>query len=72
MLLLRWRCEEFRLVHFEVLQRFFDREPLLHIAEDMGYTADYVKKKNKVCKAKLMELIQNDPRFGEIRQSTYE
>ncbi len=56
----------------QLLQRFFDREPLLHIAEDMGYTADYVKKKNKVCKAKLMELIQNDPRFGEIRQSTYE
>ncbi len=50
----------------QLLQRFFDREPLLHIAEDMGYTADYVKKKNKVCKAKLMELIQNDPRFGEI------
>jgi RNA polymerase sigma factor (sigma-70 family) len=50
----------------QLLQRFFDREPLLHIAEDMGYTADYVKKKNKVCKGKLMEMIQNDPRFGEI------
>lgn len=50
----------------QLLQRFFDRESLLHIAEDMGYTADYIKKKNKVCKGKLMEMIQNDPRFGEI------
>ncbi|MBK6997934.1 MAG: hypothetical protein IPH31_24765 [Lewinellaceae bacterium] len=32
----------------------------------MGYTEDYVKKKNKVCKGKLMELIQTDPRFKEL------
>jgi hypothetical protein len=45
---------------------FFDREPLNNIANDMGYTEDYVKKKNKVCKGKLMELIQTDPRFKEL------
>lgn len=50
----------------QLLQRFFDREPLSVIASDMGYTDDYVKKKNKVCKGKLMELIQNDVRFGEL------
>jgi RNA polymerase sigma factor (sigma-70 family) len=50
----------------QLLQRFFDRERLNHIAEDMGYTADYVKKKNKVCKEKLMDLIQKDARFVEI------
>lgn len=50
----------------QLLQRFFDREPLNHIAADMGYTADYVKKKNKVCKEKLMDLIQKDTRFEEI------
>lgn len=50
----------------QLLQRFFDREPLNNIANDMGYTEDYVKKKNKVCKGKLMELIQTDPRFKEL------
>ena len=50
----------------QLLQRFFDREPLIEIANDMGYTADYIKKKNMVCKKKLLELIQNDRRFAEI------
>jgi len=50
----------------QVLQRFFDREPLQSIALDMGFTADYIKKKNKVCKEKLMVLIRNDGRFKEI------
>ncbi len=50
----------------QLLQRFFNREPLNYIATDMGYTDDYVKKKNKVCKGKLMELIQKDARFGEL------
>jgi RNA polymerase sigma factor (sigma-70 family) len=50
----------------QLLQRFFDREALSVIANDLGYTADYVKKKNKVCKGKLMELIQKDARFAEL------
>lgn len=50
----------------QVLQRFFDGEPLAQIAADMGFTPDYIKKKNKVCKEKLTGLIQNDPRFREI------
>lgn len=50
----------------QLLQRFFDREPLSSIADDMGYTTDYVKKKNKTCKEKLLNLIQKDPRFKEI------
>lgn len=50
----------------KLLQRFFDREPLNTIASDMGYTEDYIKKKNKVCKTKLMELIRNDARFAEL------
>ena len=50
----------------QVLQRFFDREPLQSIASDMGFTADYIKKKNKVCKEKLMESIRKDARFKEI------
>lgn len=53
-----------------LLQRFFDREPLNSIADDMGYTADYVKKKNKVCKEKLMDMVREDPRFGEISSFT--
>lgn len=54
-----------------LLQRFFDREPLAGIARDMGYTDDYVKKKNKVCKQKLLELIQKDPRFREFASHIY-
>ncbi|MBC7774939.1 MAG: sigma-70 family RNA polymerase sigma factor [Phycisphaerae bacterium] len=55
----------------QLLQRFFDREPLNRIANDMGYTDDYVKKKNKVCKGKLMELIQKDTRYGELTSHIY-
>lgn len=54
----------------QLLQRFFDREPLQSIATDMGFTADYVKKKNKVCKDKLIEAIQKDRRFNEISTSS--
>ena len=54
----------------QLLQRFFNREPLNKIAGDMGYSPDYVKKKNKVCKEKLISLIQDDPRFNEIASRT--
>lgn len=50
----------------QLLQRFFDREPLQSIAANMGFTSDYVKKKNKVCKDKLIDAIQKDGRFSEI------
>lgn len=50
----------------QVLQRFFDREPLADIARDMGYTPDYIKKKNKTCKEKLLLSVQKDPRFAEL------
>lgn len=50
----------------QLLQRFFDREPLTVIARDMGFTDDYVKKKNKVCKQKLLESIREDARFAEF------
>ena len=50
----------------QVLQRSFDREPLADIARDMGYTPDYIKKKNKTCKEKLLLSIQKDPRFGDF------
>lgn len=55
-----------------LLQRFFDREPLSAIARDMGYTDDYIKKKNKVCKGKLMELIHNDARFEALTAPFFE
>lgn len=54
----------------QLLQRFFDREPLQSIAADMGFTSDYVKKKNKVCKDKLIQSIQKDERFHEM-STTY-
>ena len=50
-----------------VLQHFFDKVPLLQIAEKLNYTTDYIKKKNLTCKKKLKQLLQNDPRFEEYR-----
>ena len=50
----------------QLLQRFFNHEPLATIARDMGYTDDYVKKKNRICKENLMELIRKDRRYKEL------
>jgi len=49
-----------------VLRMFFARIPLRDIAEKLNYTPDYIKKKNKTCKAKLTKLIQQDHRYQDF------
>ncbi len=51
-----------------VLQLFFAGTPLREIAQKMGFTDDYIKKKNRVCKKKLTDLVRNDPRYQELKR----
>lgn len=48
-----------------VLQSFFDGKPLNEIAQKMGYTNEYVKRKKFKCKEKLVKLIKEDKQFSE-------
>lgn len=60
--------ERFKLLTEEcqrVLQSFFDGNSLKEIAQQMGYTNDYVKRKKFKCKEKLVQLIKGDKRFSE-------
>ena len=51
----------------KLLTHFFAGKPLKEIAKIMGYTDDYVKKKNSRCKKKLMQNVKEDPRYAELR-----
>lgn len=51
-----------------VLHLFFQGTPLAAIAKQMGYTYDYVKKKNRLCKQKLAKLIHSDSRYHELKE----
>lgn len=48
-----------------VLQSFFDGKSLNEIAQKMGYTNEYVKRKKFKCKEKLVKLIKEDKQFSE-------
>jgi len=50
----------------QMLRAFFAGQPLKKIAEDMGYTYDYAKKKNRICKQKLAEAVKKDARYKEL------
>ena len=50
----------------KILALFFDRVPLRQIAENMGTTEAYVKKRKFVCKERLVEAVQADPKYGEL------
>ncbi len=52
----------------KVLRLFFAGSALKEIGQTMGYTEDYIKKKNKTCKEKLAALVKNDPRYRELRE----
>lgn len=49
-----------------VLRMVFAKKPLGEIAKKMGYTSDYIKKKNRTCKLKLTKLIQEDYRYRDF------
>lgn len=49
-----------------LLLLFFEGNPLREIAQRMGYSDDYVKKKNALCKKTLATLVQKDRRYKEL------
>lgn len=51
----------------QVLKQFFNGIALKEIAQKMGYTNDYVKKKNKKCKEKLALAVRTDRRYEELK-----
>lgn len=44
-----------------------ERLPLDQVAKLLGYTYDYAKKKSSKCQKRLIESIQNDPRFKDYK-----
>ncbi len=52
-----------------VLKMLFDKRSSKEIAEAMGYTEDYAKRKKYKCKISLAELIKSDPEYRYIIES---
>ena len=50
----------------KVLQLFFDGTSLREIAQSLGYTDDYAKRKKYKCKEQLVKLIKADSLYGEL------
>ena len=52
----------------QVLQLWLDKLSMQQIADKLGFASDkYARKRKFNCKKKLMELIQSDDRFNELR-----
>lgn len=51
----------------QILRLFFARKSMKEIAEDMDISEKYAKKKKFICKKRLIENIQQDERFVELR-----
>jgi RNA polymerase sigma factor (sigma-70 family) len=52
-----------------ILERFLlEREPLQKIAEDMGLTYGYTKKKKYKCNKQLITLIKTHPEYEELKK----
>ncbi|MEM7572734.1 MAG: sigma-70 family RNA polymerase sigma factor [Bacteroidota bacterium] len=52
----------------QILQLFFAKVKLAEIAQQLGLSANYVKKKKFSCKEKLIESIQADPSYQELQK----
>jgi RNA polymerase sigma factor (sigma-70 family) len=50
----------------QILELFFQKAPMKMIADIMGTSESYVKKRKHVCKEKLIRAIKSDPRYEEI------
>lgn len=50
-----------------VLALFFDKTPLKAIAEMLGTSEGYIKKKKFKCKERLIKSVQSDPSFDELK-----
>ncbi len=53
----------------KVLKMLFDKRSSKEIAEVMGYSEDYAKRKKYKCKISLAELIKSDPEYHYIIES---
>ena len=51
----------------QVLNLFFKKISMLEIAEKLGTTEQYAKKKKFKCKSKLIELIRKDALYNELK-----
>lgn len=51
----------------KILAMFFEKTPLKEIAEKLDTSLGYIKKRKFVCKERLVEAVQNDPLFGELK-----
>jgi RNA polymerase sigma factor (sigma-70 family) len=56
----------------EILQRFFRKEKMREIAGTLGLSEAYVKKRKFECKRRLIEAIEADPAYAELRFSDTE
>lgn len=54
----------------DILRRFFRKEKMRAIAAELGLSEAYVKKRKFECKQRLIESIEGDPRFRELRFDT--
>jgi RNA polymerase sigma factor (sigma-70 family) len=51
-----------------LLKLFFTKTPMAEIARTMGYASEgYAKKRKFICKKQLIELIEADPLFAELK-----
>ena len=50
----------------QLLKQFFDGKSMRDIANTMGYTEGYVRKKKFMIKNRLLQMIQSDPIYKEI------
>ncbi|HML83644.1 MAG TPA: hypothetical protein PKE52_00640, partial [Bacteroidales bacterium] len=50
-----------------LLQLYIEQVSLAEIAEMMGVTEKFVKKKKFECKEKLLKRIQNDPLYNSLK-----
>lgn len=50
-----------------ILSLFFDKTPLAEIAQQLGTSEGYIKKRKFECKEKLVKAVQRDPLFQELK-----
>jgi RNA polymerase sigma factor (sigma-70 family) len=50
----------------QILQMFFQKNPMKDIAEKMGLSEKYIKKRKFQCKEKLIQMIQQDALYPEL------
>lgn len=51
----------------ELLLLFFQKKPMTEIAERLGFASDnYARKRNHICKGRLIELVKNYPEYREL------